>query len=74
MTNYQENCGIVPLRWNFNAFTREQYINLRQNQGNGGDGESTLRSWIHRKHIVFNDSTGSFSKTDEYIRKFKLAS
>ena len=55
-------------------FTREQYRNLRQSRGKKGDGESTLRSWMHRKYIVFNNNTGSFSKTDEYIRKFKLAS
>ena len=55
-------------------FTREQYLNLRQNQGKGGDGESTLRSWMHRKYIVFDDNTRNFCKTDEYIHKSKLAS
>ena len=56
------------------AFTREQYRNLRQGQGKGGDGESTLRSWIHRNYIFFDDINGSFCKTDEYLQKFKLAS
>ena len=56
------------------VFTREQYLNLRQNQGKGGDGESTLRSWMHRKYIVFDDNTRNFCKTDEYNHKFKLAS
>ncbi len=55
-------------------FTREQYLNLRQNQGKGGDGESTLRSWMHRKYIVFDDNARNFCKTDEYIHKSKLAS
>ncbi len=56
------------------VFTREQYLNLRQNQGKGGDGESTLRSWMHRKYIVFDDNARNFCKTDEYIHKSKLAS
>jgi hypothetical protein len=56
------------------VFTREQYLILRQNQGKDGDGESTLRSWMHRKYIVFDDSTRNFCKTDEYICKFRLAS
>ena len=56
------------------VFTREQYRDLRQSQGKGGDGESTLRSWMHRKYIVFDDSNRNFCKTEEYIQKYKLAS
>ena len=40
----------------------------------GGDGESTLRSWMHRKYIVFDDRSRNFCKTDEYIQKYRLAS
>ena len=56
------------------VFTREQYLVLRQNQGKGGDGESTLRSWMHRKYIVFDDRSRNFCKTEEYIQKYRLAS
>ena len=56
------------------VFTREQYLNLRQNQGKKGDGESTLRSWMHRKYIVFDDNNRNFCKTDKYIQKYRLAS
>ena len=47
------------------AFTREQYLNLRQNQGKGGDGESTLRSWMYRKYIIFDDNTRNFDVMDK---------
>ena len=39
----------------------------------GGDGESTLRSWMHRNYVYFDDINRSFCKTDEYIQKYKLA-
>ena len=56
------------------AFTREQYRNMRQNQGKKGDGESLLRVWMARKYITFNEVNGNFCKTDEYIQKYRLAS
>jgi hypothetical protein len=56
------------------VFTREQYCNMRQSRGKKGDGESLLRVWMNRKYITFDEVNGNFCKTDEYIRKFKLAS
>ena len=51
-------------------FTKEQYHQMRQQQGKNGDGESTLRSWQSRGHIVFDEVSGRYCKTDEYKRKF----
>jgi len=51
-------------------FTKEQYRQMRQNQGKTGDGESTLRSWASRKHIVYDEANGRFCKTEEYKQKF----
>ena len=56
------------------VFTREQYRNMRQSRGKKGDGETLLRVWMNRKYIIFDGENGNFCKTDEYIRKFKLAS
>ena len=51
-------------------FTKEQYRQMRQQQGKSGDGESTLRSWQNRRHIVFDEVSGRYVKTEEYKRKF----
>ena len=51
-------------------FTKEQYRQMRQSQGKTGDGESTLRTWTTRKHIVYDEASGHFCKTAEYKRKF----
>ena len=51
-------------------FTKEQYRQMRQQQGKSGDGESTLRSWQNRGHIVFDEVSGRYVKTEEYKRKF----
>ncbi len=51
-------------------FTKEQYRQMRLQQGKSGDGESTLRSWQNRGHIVFDEVNGRYCKTDEYKRKF----
>ena len=56
------------------VFTREQYRNMRQSRGKKGDGESTLRVWMARKYITFDGENGNFCKTDEYVKKFRLAS
>ena len=53
-------------------FTKEQYRQMRQSQGKTGDGESTLRSWTNRKHIVYDEASGRFSKTEEYKKKYKV--
>ena len=51
-------------------FNREQYRLMRQQQGKSGDGESTLRSWQTRGHIIFDEVSCRFCKTEEYKRKF----
>jgi len=51
-------------------FTKEQYRLMRQSQGKTGDGESTLRTWTTRKHIVYDEVSGRFCKTADYKRKF----
>ncbi len=51
-------------------FNREQYRLMRQQQGKSGDGESTLRCWQTRGHIIFDEVSCRFCKTEEYKRKF----
>ena len=51
-------------------FTREQYRHMRQSQGKTGDGNSTLRTWVTRKYIVFDEASGRYFKTEEYKRKW----
>ena len=51
-------------------FTKEQYRQMRQSQGKSGDGESTLRSWTKRNHIVYDEVSGRYCKTEEYKQKF----
>ena len=51
-------------------FTREQYYQMRQSQGRTGDGDSTLRSWGNRGHIVFDDVSGRYCKTEAYKIKY----
>ncbi len=52
-------------------FTREQYRQMRQSQGKAGDGSETLRSWINRGHIAYDDASGRYCKTEAYLKKFK---
>ena len=51
-------------------FTKDQYQLMRQQQGKSGDGDSTLRSWQSRGHIVFDEVSGRYCKTENYKRKF----
>jgi hypothetical protein len=51
-------------------FTKEQYRLMRQQQGKSGDGESTLRQWVKRGHIVYDEVSGRYVKTEEYKRRF----
>ena len=51
-------------------FTREQYLLMRQSQGREGDGESTLRTWATRGHIVYDEVSKNYCKTEEYKLKF----
>ncbi len=51
-------------------FTKEQYCQMRQSQGKTGDGDSTLRSWVSRGYIVFDEVSGRYCKTEAYKQKF----
>jgi len=51
-------------------FTKEQYRQMRQQQGKSGDGDSTLRSWQSRGHIVYDEVSGRYCKTESYKIRF----
>jgi hypothetical protein len=51
-------------------FTKDQYRQMRQSQGKSGDGDSTLRSWVKREHIVYDEVSGRYCKTEQYKLKF----
>ncbi len=51
-------------------FTREEYMLMRQQQGRQGDGDSTLRQWQTRHHIVYDEVSGRYCKTEEFKRKY----
>ena len=51
-------------------FTREEYMLMRQQQGRQGDGDSTLRQWQTRRHIVYDEVSGRYCKTEEFKRKY----
>ena len=53
-------------------FTKDQYQLMRQQQGKSGDGDSTLRSWQSRGHIVFDEVSGQYVKTQSYKQKFSM--
>ena len=51
-------------------FTKDQYRQMRQQQGKSGSGDGTLRSWQSRGYIVFDEVSGRYCKTEEYKHKF----
>ena len=51
-------------------FTREEYRQMRQQQGKTGDGDSTLRTWASRNYISYDELSGRYCKTEEYKKKF----
>lgn len=51
-------------------FSHEQYLLMRQTQGREGDGESTLRVWTTRGHIVYDEVGHHYIKTEEYKQKY----
>ncbi len=51
-------------------FTKEQYRQMRQQQGKSGSGDATLRSWQSRGYIVYDEVSGRYCKTEEYKRRF----
>ena len=50
-------------------FSKEQYLLMRQSQGRTGDGNSTLRSWVKRGYIAFDEACGRYCKTAKYKTK-----
>ena len=50
--------------------TKDQYFLMRQSQGKSGDGESTIRVWINRGHIIYDEVSGRYCKTEEYKGKY----
>ena len=54
-------------------FTRDQYFQMRQSQGLTADGDSTLRVWTKRGHIVYDVTTGRYCKTEAYKKKYSKA-
>ena len=52
-------------------FTKEQYHQMRQQQGKTGDGDSTLRTWAARRYIAYDEVTGRYCKTEEYKKKIE---
>ena len=51
-------------------FSKPQYYQMRQQQGKSGSGDGTLRSWQSRGHIVYDEVSGRYCKTEEYKQKF----
>ena len=51
-------------------FTKDQYRQMRQQQGKTGDGDSTLRCWQSRRYIVYDEVSGRYCKTEDYKRRF----
>ena len=51
-------------------FTKEQYYQMRQQQGKTGSGDGTLRSWQSRGYIAYDEVSGRYCKTETYKQKF----
>ena len=51
-------------------YTKEQYYQMRQQQGKTGSGDGTLRSWQSRGYIAYDEVTGRYCKTETYKKKF----
>ena len=52
-------------------FTREQYRLMRQQQGKASDGDATLRQWVKRGHIIFEETNSCYCKTEAYKQKYE---
>ena len=57
------------LRFLPDEFNREQYMLMRQQQGRQGDGDSALRQWITRGHLVYDEVSGRYCKTEQFKQK-----
>ena len=53
-------------------FTREQYHQMRQQQGKAGSGDGTLRCWQSRGYIAYDEVSDRYCKTDLYKQKFSI--
>ncbi|WP_028912594.1 hypothetical protein [Prevotella sp. MA2016] len=51
-------------------FTHEQYMLMRQQQGREGDGKSALRQWQTRGHLVYDEVSHRYCKTEQFKQKF----
>ena len=51
-------------------FTKEQYHQMRQQQGKAGNGDGTLRCWQSRGYIVCDEVSGCLCKTETYKQKY----
>jgi hypothetical protein len=51
-------------------FTREQYMLMRQQQGRAGDGDSALRQWQTRGHLVYDEVSRRYCKTEQFKQKY----
>jgi len=51
-------------------FSKDQYRQMRQSQGKTGDGENTLRTWMNRGYIVYDEVSGHYLKTETYKKKY----
>ena len=51
-------------------FTKEQFRQMRSSQGRPGDGTETLRTWVKRGHIVYDDVSAHYCKTESYKLKY----
>ena len=58
------------LRFLPDEFNREQYMLMRQQQGRQGDGDSALRQWITRGHLVYDEVSGRYCKTEQFKQKY----
>ena len=53
-------------------FTKEQYYQMRRQQGRAGGGDNTLRVWQNRGYIAYDDVSGRYCKTEKYKQKRKV--
>ena len=53
-------------------FTKDDYYQMRRQQGRSGNGESTLRVWQTRGYIAYDEVSGRYCKTEKYKQKRNL--
>jgi hypothetical protein len=51
------------------SFNEQQLDALRERTGKSKEGtKRQLRVWVHRGLITFNEQTGLYTKTEEYLK------